>query len=177
MRVMVADMVLSSVSRWVLRAPAGAEAAAAAAALLGAHRVGVGDVHEGRVHGVQSPTGGLRRPSRWQASAGCGSGPFAGWGGPYLALPRLVEHEALVEGDRLGVRDADLARLGEPALQAEGERDPDRARVADEQGGERPARDVPQRRADATLVLVERLAAGVAEAVRRAAQGVVDMTL
>src|SRR3954452_4668998 len=95
MRVMVADMVLSSVSRWVLRAPAGADAAAAAADLLDAHRVGVGDVHEGRVHGVQSPTAGRCRPSRWQASARCGSGPFAGWGGPYLALPHLGDQEAL----------------------------------------------------------------------------------
>src|SRR4051794_16349296 len=174
MRVMVADMVLSSVSRWVLRAPAGAEAAAAAAALLGAHRVGVGDVHEGRVHGVQSPTGRARRPSRWQASAGCGSGPFPGWGDPYFALPHFGEHEALVERDRLGVRHPDLARVGEPTLEPERERDADRARVAHDQRGQRPTRDVLQRGADAALVLVERLAAGVAEAVRRAPQDVVE---
>src|SRR3954468_15370245 len=101
MRVMVADMVLSSVSRWVLRAPAGADAAAAAADLLAAHCVGVGGGHQGRVHGVQSPTGGRCRPSRWQASAGCGSGPFPGWGGPYFALPHLGGHAGLVERDRL----------------------------------------------------------------------------
>src|SRR3954449_3205961 len=97
MRVMVADMVLSSCGSVALRAPAGAEAAAAAAALLGAHRVGVGDVHEGRVHGLQSPTGGPRRPSRCQASEGCGSGPSPGWGDPYFALPGSGEHEAFVE--------------------------------------------------------------------------------
>src|SRR4051794_41893836 len=125
MRVMVADMVLSSVSRWVLRAPAGAEAAAAAAALLGAHRVGVGDVHEGRVHGVQSPTGGPRRPSRCQASAGCGVGPSPGWGDPYFALPGSGEPGGFVEHDRVGVRDAGFRPPGDPPPEPGGEPTPE----------------------------------------------------